>query len=69
MTEAGRAFLHEARAVLLRAEEAVKTARAVATGAHAELHVGYAPSLTLPIPAADIARLSGPVARRAREIA
>jgi DNA-binding transcriptional LysR family regulator len=46
LTEAGRAFLNEARAVLLRAEEAVKTARAVATGGRAELHVGYAPSLT-----------------------
>ena len=43
LTEAGRVFLHEARAVLLRAEEAVKTARAVATGGRAELHVGYAP--------------------------
>jgi DNA-binding transcriptional LysR family regulator len=46
LTEAGRVFLHEARAVLLRAEEAVKTARAVAPGGRAELHVGYAPSLT-----------------------
>lgn len=46
LTEAGRAFLPEARAVLQRVEEAIKTARAVATGAHGELHVGYAPSLT-----------------------
>jgi len=46
LTEAGRVFLDEARAVLRRAEEAVKTARAVATGGRAELHVGYAPSLT-----------------------
>ncbi|MGA2540465.1 MAG: LysR family transcriptional regulator [Verrucomicrobiota bacterium] len=46
LTEAGRAFLTEARAVLQRAEEAVKTARAIATGARGELHVGYAPSLT-----------------------
>lgn len=46
LTEAGRAFLTEARAVLLRAEEAVKTAHAIATGARGELHVGYAPSLT-----------------------
>jgi DNA-binding transcriptional LysR family regulator len=38
--------LTEARAVLQRAEEAVKTARAIATGASGELHVGYAPSLT-----------------------
>src|SRR6266446_310484 len=46
LTEAGGAFLIEARAVLQRAEEAVKTARAVATGGRGELHVGYAPSLT-----------------------
>lgn len=45
LTEAGRAFLTEARAVLQRAEEAVKAARAIATGG-GELHVGYAPSLT-----------------------
>jgi DNA-binding transcriptional LysR family regulator len=46
LTEAGRAFLSEARAALQRVEDAVKTARAIATGAHSELHVGYAPSLT-----------------------
>src|SRR5882672_9029214 len=45
LTEAGRAFLTEARAVLQRSEDAVKTARAIAGGA-GELHVGYAPSLT-----------------------
>ena len=46
LTEAGRAFLIEARAVLQRAEEAVKAARAIATGESDELHVGYAPSIT-----------------------
>ena len=46
LTEAGRTFLIEARAVLQRAEAAVITARAVATGNRGELHVGYAPSLT-----------------------
>src|SRR5436305_1639610 len=46
LTDAGRIFLTEARAVLQRAEEAVKTAKAVATGIDGELHVGYAPSLT-----------------------
>src|SRR5687768_8325510 len=45
LTDAGRAFLTEARAVLQRTDEAVKTARAVATRG-GELHVGYAPSLT-----------------------
>jgi DNA-binding transcriptional LysR family regulator len=46
LTEAGRVFLAEARAVLARAEQAVKTARGVATGTRDELHVGYAPTLT-----------------------
>jgi DNA-binding transcriptional LysR family regulator len=45
LTEAGRTFLEEARAVLQRADEAVKSARSIATGEN-ELHVGYAPSLT-----------------------
>ena len=46
LTGAGRTFLTEARAVLQRADEAVKTARAIATGEQGELHVGYAPSPT-----------------------
>ena len=45
LTEAGKSFLTEARAVLQRAEDAVKAARAIATGS-GELHIGYAPSLT-----------------------
>jgi LysR family transcriptional regulator, benzoate and cis,cis-muconate-responsive activator of ben and cat genes len=45
LTEAGRVFLTEARDVIQRAEDAVKAARAIATGG-GELHVGYAPSLT-----------------------
>ena len=48
LTEAGRVFLTEARAVLQRAEDAVQTARAVATGG-GELNVGYAPSPTVRI--------------------
>jgi len=46
LTEAGRTFLNEARAVLRRADDAVNAAKAVATGTKGELHVGYAPSLT-----------------------
>ncbi len=46
LTDAGRTFLKEARAVLQRAEEAVSAARAVATGGRGELQVGYAPSPT-----------------------
>src|SRR5437868_1729552 len=45
LTEPGKIFLTEARAVLQRAEDAVKAARAIATGS-SELHIGYAPSLT-----------------------
>ena len=47
LTEAGRTFLVESRAVLQRADEAVKAARAVAVGGRGELHVGYAPSPTV----------------------
>jgi LysR family transcriptional regulator, benzoate and cis,cis-muconate-responsive activator of ben and cat genes len=44
LTKAGRAFLDEARAVLQRADEAVKKARAVAGAEPAELDVGYSPT-------------------------
>jgi DNA-binding transcriptional LysR family regulator len=47
LTEAGRVFLDEARAVLRRADEAVQMARAVAGGRRGEIHVGYAPSLAV----------------------
>ncbi len=47
LTEAGRVFLTEARAVVQRADEAVQTVRAVAGGQRGEIHVGYAPSLTV----------------------
>jgi DNA-binding transcriptional LysR family regulator len=46
LTEAGRAFLIEARAILARAEEGVRAARAVFEGHAGELKVGYAPSPT-----------------------
>jgi DNA-binding transcriptional LysR family regulator len=49
LTDAGKSFLTEARAVLQRADEAVKTARAIATGHTGELHVGYAGSPTVRI--------------------
>jgi DNA-binding transcriptional LysR family regulator len=47
LTEPGKIFLNEARAVLLRAEQAVMTVRAVATGERGQLRIGYAPSLTV----------------------
>jgi len=47
LSEAGRTFLVEARAVLQRAEEAVRTAKAVATGHSGELNIGYAPMPTV----------------------
>lgn len=49
LTDAGRKFLDEARAVLQRADEAVKNARALAGGTRGEIRVGYAPSLTVQI--------------------
>ena len=47
LTEAGRVFLVESRAVLQRAADAVQMAKAVASGTRGEIHVGYAPSLTV----------------------
>ena len=44
LTDAGRVFLKEAREVLQRADAAVDKARLVATGGHADLQVGYAPT-------------------------
>jgi DNA-binding transcriptional LysR family regulator len=49
LTDAGKVFLTEARAVLQRAEDAVKKARAAIGGTRGEIHVGYAPSLTVQI--------------------
>ena len=49
LSAAGKKFLTEARAVLQRAEDAVKTVRSLAGGAFGEIHVGYAPSLTVRI--------------------
>ncbi|MDR0532334.1 MAG: LysR family transcriptional regulator [Verrucomicrobiales bacterium] len=47
LTEAGKIFFTEAQAVLNRAAEAIKAARVVAKGGGGEIHVGYAPSLTV----------------------
>ncbi len=49
LTEAGRVFLPEARAVLLRVDEAVRKTSAVAKVGSGELHVGYAMSPTVRI--------------------
>lgn len=49
LTDVGKVFLAEARAVLLRADEAVRTAKAVALGERGVIHVGYAPSLTVKV--------------------
>ncbi len=46
LTEAGRVFMEEARAVLQRTDEAVRVVRAAGAGGSGELHVGYAPSPT-----------------------
>lgn len=47
LTEAGRIFLDEARSLLQHTEDAVKTVKAVANGKRGEIHIGYAPSLTV----------------------
>ena len=49
LTEAGKVFLNEARAVLLKADEAVQAVRAVAGASRGQVRVGYAPSLTVEI--------------------
>jgi DNA-binding transcriptional LysR family regulator len=49
LTEAGKVFYREAREVLARADEAVAAVKAVAGGEAGELHVGFAPSLTVEI--------------------
>ncbi len=49
LTAAGKVFLTEAWEVLLHATAAVKKAREVAKGRSGEIHVGYAPSLTVQI--------------------
>jgi DNA-binding transcriptional LysR family regulator len=49
LTPAGKVFFAEAKEVLLHADVAVKKARAVAENAGGEIHVGYAPSLTVQI--------------------
>lgn len=46
LTETGRVFLVESRAVLQRVAEAVSAAKAVTMGERGELHIGYAPTLT-----------------------
>jgi DNA-binding transcriptional LysR family regulator len=46
LTPAGKAFAVEAREVLSRVEEAVKTALATDRGEKGEIHLGYAPSPT-----------------------
>jgi DNA-binding transcriptional LysR family regulator len=47
LTEAGKLFLIEARAILLRVDLAVDTVRTVANSNRGTLRVGYAPSLTV----------------------
>jgi len=49
LTDAGRLFLNEARAVLDRVDEATRAVKAISSGASGELHVGYAPSLAVDI--------------------
>ena len=52
LTDAGRVFLKEARAVLERTDEAVKNVRAFAQTGETELHVGYSSGWRKMMPAA-----------------
>lgn len=47
LTDAGSAFLGEARAVLFRVDQAIDHVRAIATQCGGQLRVGYAPSPTV----------------------
>jgi DNA-binding transcriptional LysR family regulator len=47
LTDAGATFLPEAKAVLLRAEQAMQSVRAIKSGERGRIHVGYAPSPTV----------------------
>jgi DNA-binding transcriptional LysR family regulator len=49
LTAAGKFFFAEAKEVLAHADAAVMKAKAVAHGGSGEIHVGYAPSLTVQI--------------------
>ena len=46
LTDAGRAFLNDARTLLQQADEAVQKARAIASAEPTELKVGYSPAAT-----------------------
>ncbi len=49
LTDAGRLFLVEAQAVLERADQAVRVAASPSGKGRTEIHIGYAPSLTIDI--------------------
>jgi DNA-binding transcriptional LysR family regulator len=49
LTDAGKDFVPEATAVLLRAQAAMESAKAFARGDRGKLHLGFAPSLTVEI--------------------
>lgn len=49
LTAAGKLFLAEAIAVLERAEQAMQLAATLSSKGRAEIHIGYAPSLTVDI--------------------
>jgi LysR family transcriptional regulator, benzoate and cis,cis-muconate-responsive activator of ben and cat genes len=49
LTEAGKQFVADAKVILKLTDDAVKNAKAVASGASGEIHIGYAPSLTVKI--------------------
>jgi DNA-binding transcriptional LysR family regulator len=68
LTEAGFLFLKEARAVLERTDEAVRSVRAFAQAGETELHVGYTPALRAQIVSPTL-RVSTGNAQGSREAA
>ena len=49
LTAEGKLFLEEVRELLKRSEESMEKVRALARGEYGELHIGYAPSLSVEI--------------------
>src|SRR5438045_5845793 len=67
LTDAGRAFLDKARALLRNADEAVTKERAVASAEPTEFHVGYSPTPVAEILPKTLRAISEKNAKRARQ--
>jgi DNA-binding transcriptional LysR family regulator len=68
LTDAGRAFLSDARTLLQHADEAVKKARMIASGEPTELKVGYSPAATARIVPAILHAYQRPMPKAYRKL-